>query len=77
MCQLHTAATITNMYEDTCVLEVRPTHDFFHVYFILQLWLSFKKRRKVSEPYLVIFVNEQDIWEFIITETQMDSPWET
>ena len=57
------------------------TRIFFHFYFILQLWLSFKKRRRVSEPNLVIFVNEQDIWnsqqDFIITETQMNLLWET
>ena len=57
------------------------TQFFFHFYFILQLWLSFKKRRRVSEPNLVIFVNEQDIWnsqqDFIITKTQMDLLWET
>ena len=34
--------------------------------------LNFNKRRTFSEPSQVVFVNKQDIREFIITKTQMD-----
>ena len=61
MCELHTAATITNMYEDTCMLELRPTHKFFSFLLYLAALTKLQKRRRVSKPNLVIFVNEQDI----------------
>ena len=61
MCELHTAATITNMYENTCMLELRPTHEFFSFLLYLAALTELQKRRRVSKPNLVIFVNEQDI----------------
>ena len=47
MCELHTAATITNMYEDTCVLELRPTHNFFS----FLLYLAALTASKREEEY--------------------------
>ena len=39
--------------------------------------LNFNKRRTFSELNVAVFVNKQDIRGLIITETQMDSLWET
>ena len=46
MCELHTAATITNMYEDMCVLELRPTHEFFSFLLYLAALTELQKEKK-------------------------------
>ena len=46
MCELHTAATITNMYEDTCMLELRPTHEFFSFLLYLAALTELQKEKK-------------------------------
>ena len=51
MCELHTAATITNMYEDTCVFELRPTHDFFSFLLYLAALTELQKEKSIkAEP---------------------------
>ena len=61
MCELHTAATITNMHEDMCVLELRPTHEFFTFLLYLAALTELQKEKNISKLNLIIFVNEQDI----------------
>ena len=55
MCELHTAATITNMYEDTCMLELRPTHEFFSILLYLAALTELQKEKKSikAEPHYI------------------------
>ena len=48
MCELHTAATITNMNEDTCELELRPTHNFFFSFLLYLAALTELQKEKKS-----------------------------